>query len=438
MKKRFHRLAVAVAGVLLIAVMGCSNGEQGDKNSTAQTTQEPKESQASPPQPVELSIFVAPGHVNDADFQLIFTEPLKKKYPHITLKAVRPGKGSQIGDLVNTNQAPDLVYTWNGQLADFITLDLVMDQTPLIKSNRLDTSRFDKQIMDTITYDTGVLAIPFTSQFYATYYNKDIFDKFGIPYPKDGMLWEETIELSKRLTRTESGVQYKGLFVGDIRKMAETKSLAKVDPTGKKAIVNTDGWRQIFDLVHRIYSIPGNGVSDIKRAQIANYFMKDKFVAMAPFYNILPQLNELPPGSLNWDIAQFPSYPETPNTYQAVNEHIIFVAKSSKYKEDAFKVLLTVTADDVQLLAAKQTGRLTPLTKSDIRSALGDYAALKGRNYQGILKSKFAPSPKLSEYEAGTNKIIDDVFADYLNGKFDVNTALREAEEKINAFLSSK
>jgi hypothetical protein len=29
-------------------------------------------------------------------------------------------------------------------------------------------------------------------------------------------------------------------------------------------------------------------------------------------------------------------------------------------------------------------------------------------------------------------------FADYLNGNNDVNTALRDAEEKINAFLSTK
>jgi multiple sugar transport system substrate-binding protein len=426
-------------GILLIFAAGCNNdGAQGNESAASGKAQETNVSKTIPPQPVELSIYVAPGHVNDADFQLLFTEPLKKKYPYITLKAVRPGKGTQIEDLVNTNQTPDLIYTWNGMLAPFITLDLVMDQTPLIKAHRMDLSRFDKQIVDTVTYDKGLLAIPYTSQFYATYYNKDIFDKFGVPYPKDGMFWDEAIELSKRLTRTESGVQYRGLFVGDILKMAETKSLAKVDPTGKKASVNTDGWRQMFELVHQIYTLPGNSVPDIARAQIANYFMKDKFVAMAPFYNILPQLNELPPGSLNWDIVQFPSYRETPNTYQAVNEHIIFVAKSSKYKDDAFKVLQTVTDDDVQLLAAKQTGRLTPLTKSDIRSALGDYPALKGRNYQGILKSKFAPAPKLSDYEADTNGIVNTAFADYLNGNNDVNTALRDAEEKINAFLSTK
>ncbi|NOU90117.1 extracellular solute-binding protein [Paenibacillus sp. LMG 31460] len=42
------------------------------------------------------------------------------------------------------------------------------------------------------------------------YYNKDIFDKFGISYPRNGMTWDEVYDLAKKLNRTEDGISYRG------------------------------------------------------------------------------------------------------------------------------------------------------------------------------------------------------------------------------------
>lgn len=48
----------------------------------------------------------------------------------------------------------------------------------------------------------------------ALFYNIDLFDQFGVPYPENGMDWPEIIDLARKLTLERDGVNYKGLSMG--------------------------------------------------------------------------------------------------------------------------------------------------------------------------------------------------------------------------------
>jgi multiple sugar transport system substrate-binding protein len=215
------------------------------------------------------------------------------------------------------------------------------------------------------------------------------------------------------------------------------KSLANVDEKTNKAIVNNDKWKDAFQMLNQIYSIPGNTPSDVSSNAFRADFYTKKIVAMLPVWNILAELADLPANSLNWDLSQFPYFKETPNAFASVDTHVLFVTKTSKNKEAAFKVIQTLTSDDVQMLSARQTGRLTPLVKDDIRGALKDYPVVKGKNIQGVLKSHAAPAPHYSKYEQPTQKFAIEAFKDYFSQKKDLNTALREFEEKVNGFIEA-
>ncbi|MFC4306302.1 extracellular solute-binding protein [Cohnella boryungensis] len=39
----------------------------------------------------------------------------------------------------------------------------------------------------------------------ALYYNKDLFDRAGVAYPRDGMNWEEVLQLAQRFNQAQSG-----------------------------------------------------------------------------------------------------------------------------------------------------------------------------------------------------------------------------------------
>lgn len=42
---------------------------------------------------------------------------------------------------------------------------------------------------------------PVVNNTMSLYYNKDLFDKFGVSYPKDGMTWDEVLELNRQLDK---------------------------------------------------------------------------------------------------------------------------------------------------------------------------------------------------------------------------------------------
>jgi len=49
-------------------------------------------------------------------------------------------------------------------------------------------------------------AIPFRSDFWVLFYNKDLFDAAGVAYPTNDMTWDQYAELARKLTDKEKGI----------------------------------------------------------------------------------------------------------------------------------------------------------------------------------------------------------------------------------------
>lgn len=58
-----------------------------------------------------------------------------------------------------------------------------------------------------------------------TYYNREIFDKFAISYPRDGITWEEMAALAQKVSRVDNGVQYYG-YSTSVNHMVLTNQLS--------------------------------------------------------------------------------------------------------------------------------------------------------------------------------------------------------------------
>lgn len=144
--------------------------------------------------------------LNEQEFQELLVEPVQKKYPYISLEQVSHTK---IDDVLASGEIPDLITIWNGQILPYQRYDLLEDITPLLEQNGVDLERFEPYSLDAIRVGENrneLYGLPYAIQFNALYYNKDLFDKFGVAYPTDGMTWEEAIELGKQVSRFEDGV----------------------------------------------------------------------------------------------------------------------------------------------------------------------------------------------------------------------------------------
>jgi multiple sugar transport system substrate-binding protein len=434
MKKSLIRMSAFVLLGGLAA--GCENG--GVQPMQVQSS--PQELKVST-EPVTLSILIAVPGLTDADFTTLIAEPLKKKYPYITLEPSRPGAGQSLVDLITAGTIPDLMYGHLGNLSNYTQeLKVPADLTPLMKKFNVDESRFDPLVMETIKglgNKGQINSLPFTQNTFALWYNKGIFDRFGAPYPKDGMTWEDAIALARLVTRSEGGIQYRGLDIynnNTIRTIETQLSLNVIDPKTEKAFVS-EKWKDVFQLAMTIYDIPGNKPASLSPNNVVPAFLKERTLAMAPTFTnaMLSQLSEADSTGLDWDVAQTPSYKEVPNTSFEFDVHQLFISEASKYKEQAFQVIQFATSDEVQLTANKQ-GKYSALNNQEIRRQYAaDIPYVKGKNLQGIFKSKSAKLPAYSKYSPFVNQAIDQAFRDVFSGKTtDINSALRETEEAAN------
>ena len=64
------------------------------------------------------------------------------------------------------------------------------------------------------------------------YYNKDLFKRFKIPPPRDGMLWNELVLKAQQLTRDKNGQQVRGATL-TCRKPAQHRRRSTVSASSR-------------------------------------------------------------------------------------------------------------------------------------------------------------------------------------------------------------
>src|SRR5699024_3513745 len=139
-------------------------------------------------------------------------------YPHITLERdeAHVSAGS-VEELILADELPDLIQTTSSSTPHLSETGIITDLEPFVEKDNFDLSNLRPEAYEQIFLygelvdDVTIPWFPVSLDHNSTIYNKDIFDKFGVDYPEDGMTWDEVIELAKQLTQEEDGVQYKGL-----------------------------------------------------------------------------------------------------------------------------------------------------------------------------------------------------------------------------------
>jgi multiple sugar transport system substrate-binding protein len=413
--------------MVLLLITACGDKGQGDKV---------EDSGVVNTGPVTLTVYPQSVNLADEEFQQLMAEPIKRKYPNLTLELMKPKPGVELEGYVASGEFADIVFTGQGMKA-ITLLNLETDLTPWIKKNKIDLAKFDPLAIQNIqSYGkTGQLvALPFSVNFSVLFYNKDLFDKFAVAYPKDDMTWDEAIALGKKLTREEGGIQYLGLNAQSVHHMASQLSLTYVDPKTKKAAFVTDEWKRLIETYHAVSDLSNN-----IHKQLNPLFLNDRVLAMFGDYGAkIGQIEELATAGkpMNWDMAALPVYPDHPKQAFGFVAQSFMISSLSKHKDEAFQAIHYLTSEEQQLAIVRK-GRQSSLQGSQFEQGFGsELATMKGKNIQAIFKNKPAPSLDVSPYDDDLNdqvkKLITSAADAVTAGKKDVNTALRELEDQAN------
>ncbi|CAG7648430.1 hypothetical protein PAESOLCIP111_05599 [Paenibacillus solanacearum] len=306
-------------------------------------------------------------------------------------------------------------------------------------------NRYDPTTLQAMRINDGqqkLAGLPYAMNYAVLYYNKDIFDKFGFDYPRDGMSWNDAIELAHKMTRTDSGVDYQGIDPTGITRVGSGLSLPYVDPKTNKPLIDSDGWNKSLTLLKELYNIPGV-VKGTTFKYGTNAFTKEKSLAMlAEWGNLMSGTLEKVAkdgDKLNWDMASLPNFTGLVGTGRETDLHALLVSKTGKHKDQAFQVISLIGSDEVQQ-TINSSGRLTVLKKNDaFKKSFGSaLTSMKGKNFNAIFSVTPSPNHVPSLYDnIGRTALNNAEKAVALNQK-DVNTALRDAQEEASKAIQSQ
>jgi multiple sugar transport system substrate-binding protein len=380
-------------------------------------------------QPIELVFYGGQSNWTDEMFWALYGNLIKKKFPHITPKFI-PNTQTPLKNLVTTGETVDLMLvTTSGAKDNILDYNFQTDISDLIKESKFDLNRFDPSIIN-VQRDMakgGIYALPAFVQIPILFYNRDIFDKFGMPYPKEGMNWDEAYDLAAKVSRSEGGVKYYGLYTNPIYHLKTSQlPLSLVDPKTNKALYD-DQTKRVLENFVRFFRIPGyEAVEGMVQEKM---FFKDKNLAMWPHFT---NLSRRIPEDLNWDAVSLPYYPEAMGVAPAADPYFLFVTSTSKYKKQAFEVSAYLTSVEVQIELAKEG--FTPIIRDKaVQDAFGkNNKSYEGKNVSAFFPKNMAPAPAYSPYYSLADATLNTEFNNVSLGKKDMNTALRDFVEAAN------
>lgn len=138
-------------------------------------------------------------------------------------EAANPGVKIEMVDLGSTDYQTVLAteLTGSGSSFDVVTVKDVPGYTTLVNKGVLeplddyiakdgvDLSVYGG-ITDQVTVDGKLYELPFRSDFWLLFYNKDIFDNAGVAYPTNDMTFEQYDALARSVTNTTPGQEVYG------------------------------------------------------------------------------------------------------------------------------------------------------------------------------------------------------------------------------------
>jgi multiple sugar transport system substrate-binding protein len=131
-------------------------------------------------------------------------EAYKVKNPNVNIEWIDLGY-TDYGTAIATQLAGDskIDIVTIGDIPTYANLTKVGHLENLndyVKRSGMDLNIFSG-LTDELKINGGVYALPFRSDFWVTYYNKDLFDAAGVPYPTNDMTVQQYLELAAKVTR---------------------------------------------------------------------------------------------------------------------------------------------------------------------------------------------------------------------------------------------
>ncbi|MDD3236539.1 MAG: sugar ABC transporter substrate-binding protein [Candidatus Gastranaerophilales bacterium] len=320
--------------------------------------------------------------------------------------------------LFASNLAPDVIFINNIYSPIYIKAGLFDDV-----SNLIDKSDYFKVSVDDFSYGGELYAVPRDVSNLVLFYNKDIFDKANLPYPKSSMNMVDLAKISSQLKQKGYySLNYEDMSLFWLYYAAALGGGVLSDDkkeeifTSQKTITALEYYS---DFINKYHYIPTKSQKASKTS--AQMFMNGEIAMYLSGRWMVPKFREMI--KFDWDVVEFP-HNRANKLY--VDASGWAVSRNSKHKKEA-TAFVKFLASKNSIEKFTKSGLIIPARKDVAYSEVFMSTDLKPKNSKIFVDmlNNAKPTPTNENYQR-----IDDILAEHLEPVFNGSKKTKEIMTK--------
>lgn len=374
-------------------------------------------------------------------------EAYKSVAPHVTIETVDLGSadypnmlnvqlaGGADFDVVTIKDIPS--YT------NLVSQGLLEPLNGFIAENDIDTSQYGG-ITDQVLVDGELYQLPFRSDFWVVFYNKDIFDEMNVEYPTNDMTMEEYDALARSLVHGKGNDKVYGAHYHTWRSAVQLFSILD----GQHTVVDGGSYAWLKPYYEMILAQQNDGiVMDYATAVSTSSHYRDLFynekIAMMNMgsWQIGTNIMAVADGTsaaTNWGIVKYPHPAGVPAGTTLGTITGLAVSKAAPNKEEALKFVQWVTSEEGAKVIAS-TGTIPAIHSADVMSDISDIEGFpQDQNSKDALSTAqvYLEMP-LNSHAGEIEVVLNEEHTEIMTGAKTIDEGLADMERRIDEILAS-
>lgn len=372
------------------------------------------------------------------------------KNPNVTIEMVDLGSADYMTVLATELSGIDTDF-------DVVTIKDVPGYATLVQKNTLES--LDSYIADAginladfngvtdqVTVDGSLYELPFRSDYWLVFYNKDVFDAAGVAYPSNDMTMEDYDALARQLTDTTYGSQVYGCHYHTWRSAVEL--FGTLD--GQHSVLDGD-YEWMAPYYDMILSEEDDGVCQsytdlsteglhysaaFSNGNVAMLNMGSWFIA-----TLIANIDSGEYDSAlcgNWGIASYP-HPEGGEAGSTIATITgLSVTSASQHKDQAFDFVNFVSGDEGATIMAETGNFPAKMTDNviDIISGMAGFPTDESSKEALNITNAYLEVP-YAENVSEINSVLDTYHTAIMNREVTVEEGIASMNEEVGKILGN-
>ena len=320
-------------------------------------------------QTVVVSIL---NQTSEKDMYNAVKEAFEEKYPDVNIEFLPLSNyETDVRNKLKSNETIDVLHVPDSHVTLFASDNVLENLEPFIEESGFDRSLYFESMMNmgrlNFNPENDQYMIPRDYSKFVVYYNKTMFDQYGVDYPESGWTWDDFKETCRQLKSqmpsgyycVDASMSYDILNYGVLASCGADLFLDEE----YNLIADTSAIETGLEMLKSDMIDPGYACKPEIYSSINGDFVRQR----APMrIDVRPALATFKNARMDFDVVEFPAIGEDPKV--GTGSSGFGICTTSQVKDLAFKWISFVVSEEGQRIMS-QSGSVVPVLKSLAESA---------------------------------------------------------------------